>query len=124
MEKGDTVLVQAKVVARYDTDRAGFGLTKIHEPKGRDSVNKKCLFRYAFLLRPVKGIVVGWSCRATGLYSSPGYQDSDGSATLDVDKRHRVWMVQPFNEDQRWNKPMACLEEDLEIVEGEARNGN
>jgi hypothetical protein len=120
MKKGDVVLVNAYVTTRY----AETGDEIAHAPEGdiyKESI--KCLIKHR-PPEPFKGLVVGYSFRATGYYcpSKPEYGEfgtilSYDPAILSEDKRHKVWMVQPFGDsDNRWYKPLACLEEDLTIV--------
>ena len=111
--KGDIVKVSAIVQTCYVTypvrlqDIAPYG-KMIHKPTGGGRL--KCLFRSPCSAR---GVVVGYSYRATGWY---GYQEEDCPAHLMEDKRHRVTRVQPLDGTGRYYKPFACLEEDLEVV--------
>jgi len=90
----------------------GDQLTMIHEAWGGYS-NKLNLWRYEYS-RPVLGMVVGWSFRQTGeSVPSSGSYDDYFQGYLAADKRHKVIMVQPLA-NERWLRPIACLEEDIE----------
>lgn len=66
--------------------------------------------------KPIEGIVVGWSTRISGKYL-PGSNWGSPGGLYDT-THHTVIMVQPTN-TSRWIKdPLACLEEDLEVLDG------
>ena len=100
MHKGDIVTVYAIVETRYACCLGEL----IHKPNAHgDPIDVKGLYRHQ--VKPWKGIVVGYTWRATGHYNWD-------TQSLMVDKRHKVWLVQPLGND-RWYKPAACLKEDL-----------
>lgn len=121
MKKGDTVLVHAVIHTHYMANLIqGKDSEIIHEPKGSSSL-RKCLVRHK--VTPWQGLVVGTSYRATGYYNAANYGSYDSidfePAYLLEDKRHLVTMIQPLD-IPRWQKPTACLEQDLELIQKEA----
>lgn len=111
MKKGDLVRVKAQVVTRFPNIWTGG--TLVHEPKRGQATSKKCLYRLDF--EPWTGMIVGKSYLATGLYEQAGDYWDGNYASLKEDKRHAVWLVEPIDSN-RWVKPFACLEVDLELV--------
>ena len=104
MKKGNIVLVKAQVVTSYKPRPE---LQLLHKPTWGNW--KKKLYRLEYTW-PRIGMVVGKSYRATGSRSN----DMDDIQYLSEDKRHPVVMVISIKDD-RWIKPIPCLEEDLEL---------
>jgi len=120
-KKGDVVVVKATVSTEYrDRMHRSPGclqmmrLTLVHVPP-YDREVLKCLVKRPFR-RPQKGMVVGYTVRATGHYV--GRVDEDDISYLIEDKRHKVIVVEPLR-SQRWAPPWICLEEDLALMEEE-----
>jgi len=85
-------------------------LTQVHEAK--HGPRKRNLWRYAYK-KPWRGLVTGWSFRQTGnSVPSDGSWDDYSPGYLASDQYHKVWMVQPMK-NERWLRPIACLEADL-----------
>jgi len=131
MKKGDKVLVRAIVENPLGMIiYPGFSITQrmgkpgklrvIHTPPfaSEDGEERtRSLWRFEFD-EPWLGLVTGYSLRQTGVVVGAGFDPGSGwtEPYLLTDKYHRVVMVQPLRA-QRWFRPSACLEEDLEIVE-------
>ena len=118
-KKGDVVAVKATVSTQYcDGMHRSPGYlqmmnsTLVHVPP-YDREVLKCLIKRP-LRRPQKGMVMGYTARATGHYV--GRVDEDDISYLIEDKRHKVIVVEPLR-SQRWAPPWICLEEDLVLIE-------
>ncbi len=115
LKKGDVVTVNAIVYTRYGDGLQGLHETLIHyaEDWGTHHPGKmQNLFRGARQAIPWRGLIVGKSHRVTGTLVDPGSEND--LPYLMADKVHPVWLVEPLDA-QRWIKPAACLEEDLEL---------
>lgn len=117
MNKGDQVLVKATVWTEYGP---GYEDELVHQPtrwSGPDLRRIKSLRRERWA-QPRHGLLVGYSYLATGCgYGSAALSASwdEDSPALREDRRHRVWVVEPLD-NNRYIKPWHCLEEDLELV--------
>ena len=100
--KSDLVWVHAYVYAKY-TNQTGDGVL-IHSPVG--DCRKKELFRVAYS-EPRLGLSCGRGKIYTG-HIEKGW--------LNPDKQHRIVKAQLMH-PQRWQKPILCLEKDLEPVD-------
>ncbi len=113
MKKSDKVRIKAEVQTSY-YNLSGWEL--MHKPTlGRP----KSLYRCK---RSIEGLVLGYTFLSTGGGNlrrggwSTEY-DNYESAYLKVDKRFKVWVVEPLgNDSNRYYKPIRCLEEDLEVL--------
>lgn len=92
----------------------------IYKPR----TGNKGLFRHTFEGSNITGRVIGYTFRFTGSYqaSSPEYGDFGSilgyePAYLDVDRGHRVWLVETDWGGNRYYEPFVCLEEDLELLD-------
>lgn len=95
-KKGDIVLVNQEV---YGIKRG----------------NKRVLFKPHWF-NPYKGIVLGFSFIHTGRLTSSTYDGYDGIAELKITKSHKVWVIEPLSNGNRYLKPIRCLESDIELI--------
>lgn len=74
---------------------------------------KRVINRYE--IEPILGIVNGWTVRRTGMKD---IRDSSDNWNLrsDIDDYHDVWIVTRLKDNQRYNIPLICFAEDLELV--------
>lgn len=113
MKKGDRVRVREILETSYSSVELmkvqGFNL--IHSPK--NEYNAKRLYRQRVNF---EGMVIGYSFLSTGNNSQGSYYEDDYEpGYLMEDKRHKVWLVELLG-SQRYTKPLACFEEDLEVI--------
>ncbi len=82
----------------------------VHAPEAEyGAAAKVCLLRRE-LAAPLRMLVVGKTCRATGNYY-PGGQDE--APVLVEDKRHAVYLLR---RGLRWATPMMALADDMEVA--------
>ena len=120
---GDVVECQAAVLTSYMApDRANAaGWELVHTPKGGPQSGYKYMYRIRCDV-PVIGVIIGYTYRDTGKYRSADYYAEDSDPPyLEVDKRHRVWMVATT---LRWRQPWLVLEDDLRLLSEEAMGGD
>jgi len=127
IRKGNIVLVKAKAVSGYMNEqnipdcRSMDSL--IHEPRPESPIGgKKCLVRAEFY-KPLYGVVIGKTYRATGLYKGMpkryllSFETSDDDPPyLEEDKRHWGWLVEPLDGTVLYREPIFVLEKDLELA--------
>jgi len=127
-KKGNRVIVSAVIDVMYldnpETEQETWwkraGHTLIHVPPKRvrvwqseEEYRRKCLMRKTMFR--VRGLVVGYTRRATGYYIPGRYDPIDSDPPyMQQEKRHLLVMVESTEKDQ-WVDPWLCLEEDLEI---------
>lgn len=91
-----------------------------------DKVRIKAILKFKYVgdekvierteIKPVLGIVNGWAVRRTGKKTKE--INTDGTWNLDskIEDHHKVWIVTRTNKLQKYNIPLICFVEDLELV--------
>lgn len=124
IRKGNIVLVKAKAVSGYMNEQNISDCRSmdslIHEPRPESPIGgKKCLVRAEFY-KPLHGVVIGKTYRATGYYRGGWrmgeHAQDDDPPYLEEDKRHWGWLVEPLDNTTLYREPIFVLEKDLELV--------
>jgi len=92
---GDMVKVNAYILFEYD------GKIKV--------INR-------YPIKPVTGIVNGWTIRRTGMKSREIDASGNWNLDSDIEDFHKVWIVTRTKDNQKYNIPLMCFEEDLELI--------
>jgi len=114
--KGDVVRVSAIVKTQYQNVGGKIDTwwdwKVIHQPNAIGMV--KLLVRFE-AEAPRFGVILGWSYLATGRYDGSRYGYEEPQLIEDI--RHRVYVVEILDGNDRYIKPSRCLEEDLELFD-------
>jgi|SRR3989304_9783891 len=113
-KKGDKVLVRAIVETKGEHLSADINWSKeivLREISKSEDYSIPRPFIKCILNRPFLGLVVGWSTRISGLYRIGDGGENPGDIVNPF--THRVLLVCPMT-SERWQLPIACLEEDLD----------
>jgi len=110
---GDVVRCRATVFTSYVAPGNAWECELVHAPSGSPKPGHKYLYRFP-LDDQVNGMIIGYTHRDTGCYQHASYYAEDSDPPyLEIDKRHRVWMVVV---ELRWHEPWLVLEDDLTLV--------
>lgn len=114
MNKGDIVNCRAEVFTSYahnwHIDE------KIHVPETNKSSGTKALFRRSWK-KSFRCVLLGKTYIATGhLYIMSNDYEYEPNYLVE-DKRHTVWVCEPYNNSNRYYKTFYALEEDLSPIE-------
>jgi hypothetical protein len=114
IKKGDKVLVKSVVFTKDRCYPAGYQWPAkvVHvppAPKDRRRNHIRALMRVDYK-EPFKALVIGRSTRISCVHH---WTYANGEGFITDDTTHKVIMVTPLN-TQRYLRPYACLEEDLE----------
>ena len=76
--------------------------------------NKRILYKPHWF-KPHKGIVLGFSFIYTGTLIHLDYNDTS-IHELKITKSHKVWVIEPLSNGNRYLEPIRCLESDIELL--------
>ncbi len=80
------------------------------------------LYRYLYKTgcKPEKAMILGWTTRNVGpiwrghMHHDIEYGKEWEPGGMDIEERYRVWIVMPLSRDNRYRKPVAVLEEQIQ----------